>query len=106
MADRKTLQRHLQDLRGKLGVTRPSHPSKVAKIYISGTGRAGTTFIIRLLTELGLDTVSYPRLDACDQCSLEHFNAAAFDDGFHSARQFHGIENRTVRHAQRGDVPG
>lgn len=29
---------------------------KPAKIIITGTGRAGTTFLVRLLTELGLDT--------------------------------------------------
>jgi hypothetical protein len=28
----------------------------VGKVYISGTGRAGTTMLIQLLTELGLDT--------------------------------------------------
>ncbi len=32
-------------------MTRPSH-----KIIITGTGRAGTTFLVQLLTELGLDT--------------------------------------------------
>jgi hypothetical protein len=29
---------------------------RLARIYISGTGRAGTTFLIQLLTKLGLDT--------------------------------------------------
>jgi len=31
------------------------HP-KIHKVIITGTGRAGTTFLVRLLTELGLDT--------------------------------------------------
>ncbi|PTY03739.1 hypothetical protein DB347_21135 [Opitutaceae bacterium EW11] len=32
------------------------HPAKERKVVITGTGRAGTTFLVRLLTELGLDT--------------------------------------------------
>ena len=31
-------------------------PDKIHKLVITGTGRAGTTFLVRLLTELGLDT--------------------------------------------------
>jgi len=31
-------------------------PHRTAKVIITGTGRAGTTFLVRLLTELGLDT--------------------------------------------------
>lgn len=34
----------------------PAMPHESGKIIITGTGRAGTTFLVRLLTELGLDT--------------------------------------------------
>lgn len=33
------------------------------RVYISGTGRAGTTFLVQLLTELGLDTGFHPGID-------------------------------------------
>jgi len=54
------------------GVKAPAH-----KVIISGTGRAGTTFLVRLLTELGLDTgytrQNWPRdyFAHCD-AGLEH----------------------------------
>lgn len=35
----------------------------VCKLLITGTGRAGTTFLVQLLTELGVDT-SFPKGDA------------------------------------------
>jgi hypothetical protein len=42
----------VRHLRGSMpGMTEPSH-----KIIITGTGRTGTTFLVQLLTELGLDT--------------------------------------------------
>lgn len=34
----------------------PTTPTLCRKVVITGTGRAGTTFLVRLLTELGLDT--------------------------------------------------
>jgi glycosyltransferase involved in cell wall biosynthesis len=34
----------------------PPPPAETGKIIISGTGRAGTTFLVQLLTALGLDT--------------------------------------------------
>lgn len=34
----------------------PTTPTICRKIIITGTGRAGTTFLVRLLTELGFDT--------------------------------------------------
>jgi hypothetical protein len=34
----------------------PRGPEAAHKVIISGTGRSGTTFLVRLLTELGLDT--------------------------------------------------
>jgi hypothetical protein len=54
------------------GVKAPAH-----KVIITGTGRAGTTFLVRLLTELGLDTgytrQNWPRdyFAHCD-AGLEH----------------------------------
>ena len=46
----------------------PSH-----KVIITGTGRAGTTFLVRLLTELGLDT-GYTR-DNWQKDYFAHCNA-------------------------------
>ncbi|GAA4118827.1 hypothetical protein ACFFTN_13735 [Aminobacter aganoensis] len=40
----------LKKLRGLFG------PAETGRVYITGTGRAGTTFLMQLLTELGLDT--------------------------------------------------
>ena len=34
----------------------PNGQHPVHKVIISGTGRSGTTFLVHLLTELGLDT--------------------------------------------------
>ena len=54
------------------GTSAPAH-----KVIITGTGRAGTTFLVRLLTELGLDTGytrrNWPRdyFTHCD-AGLEH----------------------------------
>lgn len=31
-------------------------PEEMGRVYVSGTGRAGTTFLIQILTNLGLDT--------------------------------------------------
>jgi hypothetical protein len=47
------------------------------KVLITGTGRAGTTFLVQLLTELGLDTgytaeEARRRVDAHSQAGLEH----------------------------------
>ena len=47
------------------------------KVIITGTGRAGTTFLVRLLTELGLDTGFTPAearagVDARSHAGLEH----------------------------------
>jgi hypothetical protein len=47
------------------------------KVIITGTGRAGTTFLVRLLTELGLDTGYTPEaarglVDAHSRAGLEH----------------------------------
>lgn len=47
------------------------------KVVITGTGRAGTTFLVQLLTELGFDTGFTPdearrRVDARCQAGLEH----------------------------------
>ena len=56
---------------------RPAGDPAAGKIIISGTGRAGTTFLVRLLTELGLDT-GYSReswvVDYDPRCAagLEH----------------------------------
>lgn len=48
--------------------------SPPGKVFIAGTGRAGTTFLIRLLTALGLDT-GYPQevasLDPCPAIFLD-----------------------------------
>ena len=38
----------------RLGIAKK--PDRRGRILISGTGRAGTTFLVQLLTELGLDT--------------------------------------------------
>src|SRR3954468_2936704 len=46
----------------------PSH-----KVIITGTGRAGTTFLVRLLTEIGLDT-GYTR-DNWQKDYFAHCNA-------------------------------
>jgi hypothetical protein len=59
------------------GMKAPAH-----KVIITGTGRAGTTFLVRLLTELGLDTgytrQNWPRdyFTHCD-AGLEHNLAEA-----------------------------
>ena len=47
------------------------------KVIISGTGRAGTTFLVQLLTELGLETGYTPgdehrHIDEHSQGGLEH----------------------------------
>jgi len=47
------------------------------KVIISGTGRAGTTFLVRLLTELGLETGYGPgeldrHIDGNSHGGLEH----------------------------------
>lgn len=47
------------------------------KVIITGTGRAGTTFLVQLLTELGLDTGFTPEtaragIDGHSQAGLEH----------------------------------
>lgn len=49
----------------------------VHKVVITGTGRAGTTFLVQLLTELGLDTGFTPEearqgVDARSQAGLEY----------------------------------
>ena len=42
---------------GKIFLMHQKHPTtEMGKIIITGTGRAGTTFLIQLFTELGLDT--------------------------------------------------
>ena len=48
-------------------------PSRAAKIVITGTGRAGTTLLVQLLTDLGLDTGYQPeaRVDADTRAGLE-----------------------------------
>jgi hypothetical protein len=48
-------------------------PTLKNKIIITGTGRAGTTFLVELLTELGLDTGYTPA--TCRQDCHEHCNA-------------------------------
>lgn len=47
--------------------------SSPKKIIITGTGRAGTTFLVQLLTELGLDTGYTP--DTWHKDYFEHCNA-------------------------------
>lgn len=63
----------------RCGRTPPFFPmlSSQKKIIITGTGRAGTTFLVQLLTELGLDTGYTPdtwRNDYFEHCNagLEH----------------------------------
>jgi len=51
--------------------------NRVHKVIITGTGRSGTTFLVRLLTELGFDTGYTPaearnRVDARSHAGLEH----------------------------------
>jgi hypothetical protein len=45
-------------------------PAPVHKVIITGTGRAGTTFLMQLLTELGLDTGYTSRTSGSDYFEL------------------------------------
>ena len=57
---------------------RPNAP--VHKLVITGTGRAGTTFLVQLLTELGLDTGYAPGGGSEDY--YEHCSAG-MEQGMH-----------------------
>jgi hypothetical protein len=56
----------------------PKGLEPIHKVIISGTGRSGTTFLVRLLTELGLDTGIVKR--NWDRKYYEHCNAGLEHD--------------------------
>ncbi len=78
------------------------------KVIISGTGRAGTTFLVRLLTELGLETGYGPgeldrHIDGNSHGGLEH--KLPNRQGLTSLRSFWRQPKHTLRDLFKGPKP-